>query len=233
MFDFLPETREALDEIVSMGDPTLDEALLTMGEVAGTIVPDLVGLSLSMLEDGLTFTVVAKNTITAVLDAAQYVDGGPCVEMVADPSEPLETHIDDLLDEGRWALSALASAAVGVASSLSMALVDQTGVVGGINLYGSSADAFSGRHAALASALGAEAETIVTNADLGFTTRRRAQQAPQVLQGRAKIDSSVGILAAVYAVEPEEARRRLDSAARRAGLDLVTVADVVIQLHHA
>ncbi len=83
----LAETREALAELVSFDDPDVDELLQDLGERARGIVPQLVGLSLGLASEGLTFTIVASGTAAAALDAAQYLDGGPCVEVTEGRSD--------------------------------------------------------------------------------------------------------------------------------------------------
>jgi GAF domain-containing protein len=229
MLELLPESREALAEIVRMEEPELDETLVEMGRLARDVVPQLIGLSLTVVEEGVTFTLEAPNSGLAALDATQYVDGGPCVDAVAEPGTVIEAHVDDLLDEGRWTLFARSSAAAGVSSTLSMSTIDDQGrVVGGINLYASTADAFTGHHEALAHALGASAATVITNADLGFLSRERAKQAPGVLHDQARIDAAVGILAARYGEGIERARARLHKAAMRARVNPVVVARVLI-----
>lgn len=232
MLELIPESREALAEIIKLEDPQLDDELLHMGRVARELVPDLVGLSLSVLSEGVTFTLVAPNSAVAALDAAQYIDGGPCVDVMTDPANVIETIIDDLLDEDRWAVFARSSAAAGVASTLSMSVTGPDGqMTGGLNLYASSPGAFAGLHQTLAAALGGSVESVVTNADLGFSTRERAKQAPGVLRDQARIETAVGMLAARYRHDLESARARLLQAAQRAGVDPVVVARVLIFAH--
>jgi hypothetical protein len=225
----LPETRQALAELVALEDPDLDDRLVELGRLARTVVPDLVGLSLSVVQDGVTLTLVAPNDLLAALDATQYIDGGPCVEAVEHPQAPIEAGMDDPLDEVRWSLFASASAAAGVATTLSMSILDAAGAVtGGINLYASARDAFAGHHEMLADTLGASAEGMVTDADLGFTTRERARAAPAVLLAQADIETAVGLLAAYYDVGIEDAHVLLVDAARQAGVEPAVVARVLI-----
>jgi hypothetical protein len=225
----LPETRQALAELVSLEAPDLDDRLVELGRLARNVVPDLVGLSLSVIQDGVTLTLVAPNEVLAALDATQYLDGGPCVEAVEHPQAPIEADMANPLDEERWSLFASASAAAGVASTLSMSTVDAVGqMTGGINLYASTQHAFGGLHEILAATLGASAEGIVTDADLGFATRERARAAPAVLLAQADIETAVGLLAAYYDVGVEEANRRLLESARQAGVDPAVVARVLI-----
>jgi len=233
MLELVPESREALAEIVRMEDPELDDQLMEMGRVARTVVPDLVGLSVTVVSEGVTFTLVAPNSAVAALDATQYIDGGPCLEVVEEPGETIETRIEDLLDEDRWTVFARSSAAAGIASTLSMSITNGNGeVTGGLNLYASTSDAFTGRHEALAAALGGSAESVITNADLEFSTLERAKQAPTVLRDRAKIETAVGMLAARYRETIDSARARLMKAAQRARVDPVIVARVLIFSHH-
>ena len=225
----VPETAEALDEFLGYDDAELGESLLAMGRLAQQIAPDCVGLSLGLVQDDLTFTLVASGTEIAGIDAAQYLDGGPCVRTV-ESAETTESDVKDLLDEGRWSLFAQASAAAGIASSLSLPIHHEGEVVGGINLYGATPDAFEGRHEALARALGATAAGAITDADLTFASRRRAAETPGRLRERNDIDTAVGLLAARYGESVEAAYSRLTGAAIQSGLPESVVAKVALLL---
>ena len=211
----MPETREALAEFVSLQGPDLDELLPDLGERAQDIVPELVGLSLGLAQEGLTFTLVASSGGAAVLDATQYVDGGPCVEVTEGRMDSAEVDLADPLDEGRWQLFARVGAAVGVAGRLSLPAYHDGVLVGGVNLYASTPEAFVGRHIALAKALGAQAADAVTNADLSFSTRLEAAAAPQLLKDRVDLDTATGLIAARSGAELKVARRLLHQAAAR------------------
>lgn len=229
--DFTSHTQEALDEYLSLADPDLGTSLMRMGDSASRIVPECVGLSLTLYDEDLTFTLVASSLPMAEIDAMQYLGGGPCVQTVHDGTQREEA-ITDLLDEERWALFARASAAAGVASTLSLPVLEQGRVVGGINLYASSSDAFSGHSVDLATALGASAVEAVTNADLAFDSRRRAEQAPARLRVQQALDVATGILAARDGLDIETARARLHDAAVRAGISDAQAAVVLINVHH-
>ena len=228
----VPETTEALAEVISLEDePELDEVLLDMGRKAREIAPDIVALSLTLLQKGLTFTLVASSLGAAGLDAAQYLDNdGPCLRAV-DEGEVVESRIEELLDEGQWQTFARSSAALGVASSLSMPTVKDGRVTGGINLYASTAHAFAGHQQALAEALGASAADAVANADLSFSTRRQAVEAPARMRALNDIDTAIGILAATQLESVEEARQRLRDSAVRAGVDEALVARVLLHVY--
>jgi GAF domain-containing protein len=232
--EFVPETSEALAEFMEPDESDLAEILRSLSRTATRIVPECVGLSLCLVREGLTFTLVASNESVAQVDAAQYTDGGPCIWDDPDRrASPEEVSVDDLLDEGRWSLYARASAAAGIASSLSLTLEREGEVVGGVNLYASTPGAFTGHHAELTRALGAGATTAVRDADLSFATRQAAARAPEILRERNDLDIAYGILAARYHETVEEAQSRLADAAARAGLSETSVARMVIQLHRS
>ncbi len=200
-----------------------------MGREAVSLVPSCVGLSLGLVKDGLTFTLTATSQEVAVIDAAQYLDGGPCVAVAAG-SEALHVEIPDLLDEKRWSAFALTSAAHGVKSTLSLPILREDALVGGINLYAAALHAFDDKHVALASALGASAEGAVTDADLEFTSRARALQTPARMADRREIEFATAILAARDHTNVDVARSRLQDSALRAGLTLLQAARVVTYL---
>jgi GAF domain-containing protein len=225
----LPETEEALNEYLEEGDADLRAVLLELGHQVVSLVPSCVGLSLGLVRDGLTFTLVATSQEVAAIDAAQYLDGGPCVD-VATGAAALDLEIPEVLDEGRWSAFALTSAAHGVKSTLSLPLVRQGQLLGGINLYAAEPFAFHGKHAALAAALGASAEGAVVDADLQFTSRSRAVQAPATLAELRTIDVAVAYLAARDRTDVDTARARLEECATRAGATLVQAARMTTYL---
>jgi GAF domain-containing protein len=223
----IPETREALDELVSQGDTEVVVALLTAGQAVKDIVPECVGLSLALLEDGLTFTLVATSDEIAALDAVQYLDGGPCVDAA---HENLELDVDNdsaAVAENRWLMYARANAAAGVASTLTLPVLREDRVIGTVNLYARTSNAFAGRHRALAEALGASAESAIANADLSFSTRIAAVAAPGRLVENRDIDIALGIIAESQGVDIGTARERLRLAAARAGITEAQAARAV------
>ena len=224
----LPETREALAEYVSMRGPDVDELVDVLGRRASDLVPQLIGLSVGLNREGLTFTLVATGTGVAVLDAAQYVESGPCVEVTEGRAPEIELDITDPLDEERWGVFALVGAAAGVRSSLSLPIYDDGMLVGGLNLYADSSDAFQGHHAELAALVDASTAEAVSNADLSFSSRRKALAAPGILRDRTEVETAVGLLAGTRGLDLEVARGRLREAAVRAGVDEVVVARALV-----
>jgi GAF domain-containing protein len=222
----LPETQAALTELAWAEPSAASVELEHQVERARQIVPELVGVSVTLLRESLTFTYVASSEVIRVLDGLQYLDGGPCVDAIRD-----QRVIDDpeaALDEQQWQLFTRAESVVGIASTLSLPVVSDGRAVCGINLYASRAGAFGDRHQTLADVFGAWAGGAVTNADLSFTTRFRAAEAPGRLQALHTIDKAIGIIASRQKVSVAAARRRLDQAGALAGVAPDTLARAVL-----
>lgn len=224
----MPETREALAEYVSVRGLDVDSLVEDLARRAADLVPDLVGMSVGLDREGLTFTLVSTSEGVAALDAAQYVEGGPCVDVTGGVEPVLEVDVTDPLDEERWGLYAMVSAAAGVRSTLSLPIYDDGRVVGGLNLYAASRHAFRGHHEELAALVDADTAEAVRDADLSFSSRSRALAAPGILRDRVDVDTAVGLLAGVRGLDVEDARTRLHESALRAGVDDVTVARVLV-----
>lgn len=206
----LPETNAALNEYMGASDTAELTQLMRLGRQAKYMVPELVGLSLTVLEEDLTFTLVAADPWpSAVLD--------PATKAAPPPSETVG-YAADVLDEQRWRVLATAGANHGVASSLTMPVLDGDRAVVGVDLYASTPDAFEGHHEELAQAFGASRTGIVSNADLSFASRLRALEAPGRLQDQNDVEVCMGHLAATHDLDLEEARRLILHVAARAGV---------------
>jgi GAF domain-containing protein len=226
----IPETLDAILELDAyLDDGTLFEELERKAALAQRIAPDLAGVSVASLEHGITFTMVATDDEIAALDGIQYATSGPCVEVVED-GRGILTRSEDLFSEPRWRVLAQASAAAGVRSTLTFPIMDGDEVSGTVNLYGRSDHTFDGKRASLADVFRAWAPGAVMNADLSFSTRLAAEQAPAKLRDDAQVDAATGILAAYLEISVERARERLGHSAARAGLPLITLARMIISM---
>jgi hypothetical protein len=129
--------------------PGVTGAPALRGRPITDIAPRLRGLTVTGLAEGRAFTWSATDDTSAVLDACQYLSGGPCVQSAVD-GEVLSTFPPALGDHGSWGLFSAASTAAGVEATMSLpvsrgAVNGRTRLIGTINLYAGSADAFSGR----------------------------------------------------------------------------------------
>jgi hypothetical protein len=226
----LPETDRALAGLAGFGGGPFGDELMVRAEQVEEVVPNLVGLSVAALREGLTFTLAATEEHIALLDAVQYIFGGPCVDAALQGSRVHGgDNAEGLLNEQRWAQFARASAARGVMSTLSLPVQDEGRVVGSVNLYAATPDAFRGKESRVAAIMGAWAPGAVLNADLPFSTREAARLAPQRLEDLSVLDQAAGIVMAAQDVDEARAREIIADAARQAGQDQLSVAREVIR----
>jgi GAF domain-containing protein len=225
----IPETVRAVEDFgpfVSEDEDLIGE-LQQRAALVQALVPQCVGLSVGSNLDEVTFTLVATDAEVAALDGVQYLGGGPCVEAVEAERVLAYDHVGL---EHDWQLFASATSALGVASTLTLPVLDGGRVVGSVNLYASTPDAFDGHHAAIADIFGAWAPGAVTNADLSFSTRSTAERAPEILSQDLDLKVATAFIAARDGLDLEEARARLREAAQRAGVTEVQLAQTVVML---
>lgn len=228
----IPASQRVVDEFRLFADQDVLDTMVETAEAVRDLVPACVGLSLALVRDGLAFTVVATGELASGLDAVQYVDGGPCadVDLVREAGEgaAVTFRSDDPLDEKRWQAFSRASAAAGVASTLTLPVLHGTEVVGSVNLYASTPDAFDGHHEELAAICRAWAPGATANADLQFTTREAAERTPDLVRDRL-LDLAVDVLVTLRGMTPAEARSTIRDAAVRAGLTDAQVCELIIE----
>lgn len=191
------------------------------------IVPDCVGISIAPREHGVTFTIVATDEEIAALDGIQYLQGGPCLESVK-AERVLECSDGELFGEDRWQLFGQSTSAAGVRSTLTLPILVDDEVMGSVNLYAATSGSFTGHHQEIAEIFHAWAPGAVANADLDFSTRRVAEQAPEVLKADMRIQVALGTLMASHGVDLETARELLTDAARRGGTTEAALAETLI-----
>lgn len=216
--ELLPQSKEALDEYVTPSVDDVEGLLRVIEGWAVRTVPECVALSVTLLDDDLTFTLVDTDARTQA--AAGEADRG------SDDQEP-----DFALDEQGWADMARQRAFSGIASTVCLPVVEEGRAVLNIDLYASTAHAFRDRIDGLVAALGAWQAGAVTNADLGFESLRRAEAAPERLREQRLVDVAVGLVAARVGVTTDDASGLLNHAAEHAGVtesQAATVARVLL-----
>lgn len=226
----LPETAAALAALAVATDDTDEVLVEEFDRAAATtrqIAPECVGLTLTFVQDGMSFTWVATDLDSAPLEATQYPEVAPCAEAV-DRAEVVTDSDADAVDERVWHTFAAATARAGVSSTLSIPLMSGDQVYGGLNLYGRTPSAFDGHHEELAALYGGWAAGAVTNADLSFTTMACARTAPRVLADVTNSNVAVGMIMAAHDVPEATARHTLRDVAARAGVSAGEVADILL-----
>lgn len=227
--ELTPGSAEALHSLNQTSRVDLAEDMQRLAERVQELVPSCVGVSITIARGALTFTLVASSEVAAQLDATQYSTGGPCLD-AAHGGE--EQRFVDVLSEDRWQTYAQAAAAAHVRSSLALPLTTQDQLDGSLNIYAADPDAFSGTNDELRELAGAPAGALVTNADLGFTTRQRSDDAPRALKEGDLVNQAVGVLIAAHRIDAESAEARLQEMALRGGVSVPEAARTVLDDKH-
>src|SRR3954453_10575171 len=174
----LPEVRAELDRLSALLGEGMDVAsyLDSVAKTAEAVVPACVGVSITLIIDGDPFTVTATTPLASAMDAAQDVDGGPCVHAITVDERG---EVDDLLSEQRWHIFTQAARDHGARATLSFPIRDMDGLVaGGMNIYSGQPDGFADLGRMMEVAFGADLSEVVSNADLSFATRELARDLP-------------------------------------------------------
>jgi transcriptional regulator with GAF, ATPase, and Fis domain len=227
----IPRTARVIADFgpFTIEDEDLLRELLDKAHRVQLLVPQCLGVSVASNADQVTFTVVATANEIALLDAVQYIGGGPCVDAVK-AERVLAYEQAELLSEEEWQLFAHATAAASVASTLTLPVIVSGQVGGSINLYASTPDAFDGHHEALARIFDAWAPGAVANADLPFSTRQLAERAPELLREDVDLAIATSVIASLDNLSIEDGRQRLRDAAQRAGVTDEQLAHTIIEL---
>ncbi len=225
----------ALGDLVAapVGSDRVEDILHGLPQIAVGVVRGADAASLTLIgADGAPTTPVFTSVLAQGMDALQYeVKEGPCLEAVT-ADQWTAILVEDLQDGTRWPTLAVASAAAGARSVLSVSLFagpsSGTGgvqqAVGSLNLYAGTAGAFGGseRDTALLLALYAALAVAATEAigDAGL----RVDQLKAAMATRTVIGQAQGILMERNRLTAGQAFDRLRSASMNLNRKLHDVA---------
>lgn len=177
---------------IVLGDEPLDQILLRVVHLANQVLDASTEASITLLAGETPSTVACTGEPALSLDERQYAaERGPCLDAAAAGERILVT---DLTTDTRWPQYAKAAVDHGVHSSLSIPLPVQRHVIGAINFYSASPDAFDDRSIELAETFAAHAAVAVANAHLYEATAALAEQMQHAMTSRAAIEQAKGII---------------------------------------
>ncbi len=158
---------------------------------------------------------------------------GPCITCM---QSRRATVSGSLGADGRWPHFGGRVARMGVHSALSLPLIVGEHVIGAINCYADSQDAFGEHAVLLGSQFAGPAAVSIYNAGLLAGARARAEKLEQALDHRAVIDQAVGIIRSRSGVSAEVAFNRLVQMSQNGNVKLRVVAarlvdDAVRRVH--
>jgi GAF domain-containing protein len=117
---------------------------------------------------------------------------------------------------------------MGVHSALSLPLVVGQQVIGAINAYAKSRDAFGERAVRLGLQFASPAAVSIHNAQLLAAARERTEQLQRALDSRAVIDQAIGVLRSRSGVSAQVAFDRLIRMSQADNVKLHEVAEQIV-----
>jgi GAF domain-containing protein len=200
-------TLEALGDVLDE-EEQLDLVLARLTETAVRTVPHASAVSVTVLanEPGQTaWTAAATHDIATKIDTEQYNSGkGPCLE-AARQRHLVRVDVTEARD--RWPTFADSAAQAGMLSYLSAPLVldGENSVLGALNVYGRTPNAFDSLDEALVTLFTTATSAAIVNARRYMRARELASRMRAALTSRAEIDQAKGMIMAQRGVSAQEA----------------------------
>ncbi len=206
-----------------------------LGEVAAFAthaIPGVDGASVALLpaqHGAQTIQMcAATEEFVGEIDTVQYQElhEGPCITCM---QTARVTVSGSLGSDARWPHFGGRVARMGVNSALSLPLLVGGEVLGAINAYARTRDAFGEHAVALGSQFAGPAAVSVHNAQVLASTRERTEHLQRALANRAIIDQAIGIIRSRTGATAEEAIERLKRMSQTENVKLVTLAERLVE----
>lgn len=207
------------------------ELLGEVADFAAHAIPGVDGAGIALIDvsKGRPTLQTASTTAEFVhtIDAVQYdqLREGPCITSM---QSRRPTVSGSLGSDNRWPRFGGRVARMGVHSALSLPLILGEHVVGAINSYANSHDAFGEHAVRLGSQFAGPAAVSIYNAQLLAGARERAEQLQQALESRTVIDQAIGIIRSRSGTSVEVAFGRLIQMSQAENTKLYVIAERLV-----
>jgi GAF domain-containing protein len=211
---------------------TVDESLTQIAEFAAHAIPGADGAGVSVADPSVAPLGIQARAVTndfvAKIDKLQYEihQEGPCITSIR-TARPCVS--GSIADDARWPHLGAAVVRLGLNSALSLPLIVREQVIGVINAYAYTLDAFAEHAVATGTKFARPAAVTVHNARLLMAAQQRAERLQQALGTRSVIDQAVGIIRARSGVSAEEAFDRLIKISQDDNVKLHIVAERLVE----
>ncbi|TNH24962.1 GAF and ANTAR domain-containing protein [Micromonospora orduensis] len=219
---------DALAELgrIRLDETSLEDMLLRTAELASRSVPGAREVSVTLVRGRVGWTAAFTGDLARQLDEWQYEQNrGPCLDASASGDT---ISVPDMVAEQRWPIWAAVARAAGAESSLSIGLPIQESVVGALNVYGASPNAFDPSAIAVAEGFAAYAAVALANAHLYDSAATLAEQMREAMRSRAVIEQAKGIIMGERRCSPEEAFALLSKISQDTNRKVRDVAEALV-----
>lgn len=214
------------------GAGSVEELLSAVAAFAAHALPRVDGVSVSLLQPRDEHLRIQARTATAQfvseIDDVQYgeLHEGPCISSM---QTGRATVSGSLGSDSRWPRLGGRVARMSVHSALSLPLTVGDQVIGSINAYAHTRDAFGEHAVELGTQFAPPAAVSVYNAQLLATARERTDNLRRALSSRAVIDQAIGIIRSRSGADADEAFERLKHLSQTTNVKLVVVAERLVE----
>jgi len=208
------------------------EILRDVAEFAVQAIPGVDGAGVSLIDtrQGIhsVQTWAATELLVHDIDAVQYdeLKEGPCITCM---QSRRPTVSGSLGSDGRWPHFGGRVARMRVHSALALPLIVGDQVIGSINAYAKSRDAFGDHAVRLGSQFANTAAVAVYNAQLLANAHERTLRLQRALDSRSVIDQAVGIIRSRSGGSADEAFERLTHISQTENIKLHAVAERLVE----
>ncbi len=214
------------------GACSVDEMLSQVAQFAVQAIPGADGAGVTLIHPGTHHEprIQAWSVTTEFvrdIDILQYEElhEGPCISCMRSGRPAVS---GSLGGDRRWPRFGGRVARMGVHSGLALPLAVNDQVIGAINSYAHSRDAFAEHAIQLGAQFSAPAAVAVYNAQLLANTRQRTAQLQEALRTRAVIDQAIGIVRSRSGGTAQEAFERLSRISQKEHIKLADVAEQLV-----
>ncbi|MFC4019943.1 ANTAR domain-containing protein [Micromonospora sp. GCM10011542] len=204
----------------------LNTVLARIADIAKESIPGADEVSVTLVHGSEAHTAAYTGDLALRLDEWQYEQGrGPCLDAATTGTTMV---VPDMATESRWPEWARAAHAAGAAGSISIGLPIQEAVVGALNIYRTSDDAFADV-TPMAQTFAGYAAIALANAHLYESTATLAEQMRTAMESRAVIEQAKGIIMGQRRCSAEEAFGILAKVSQDSNRKLRDVAEALVR----
>lgn len=210
---------------VVLAQTDLEKTLEEICRIATRAVPGATGASVTTLNQGRPGA-LASDDWALRLDELQFAQHeGPCLDAYRTGNA---FRVADLAAESRWPFYAPKAAALGARSMISLPMNAEGMLIGALNLYARTSDAFDADAVSIAAIVAAHAGLASHVAAAFFKHRDLAEQLAAAMDSRATIEQAKGILMGGRGCTAEEAFAILVDLSSRSHRKLREVAEALV-----
>jgi GAF domain-containing protein len=208
------------------------DLLRQVAEFAADAIPRVDGAGVALIDEGKSLPTLQTAAATAgfvhEIHAVQYAElrEGPCITCT---QTQRVTVSGSLGADSRWPHFGGRVARMGVHSALSLPLIVGEQVIGSINCYANSQDAFGTHAVRLGTQFAEPAAVSIYNAELLSRARAHVERLQQAMENRTVIDQAVGIIRSRSGASAEVAFSRLVQMSQTGNVKLRVVAARLVE----